>query len=93
MQNLISIVAANPKAINIPKDTNGMKTIESKQDSKDFVSILFEQIKNSVKKSSKNSDKLSSKVNVDLKSLLKDDKKKSTNELVLNEVLSILSTL
>ncbi|MCF6172601.1 MAG: flagellar hook-length control protein FliK [Campylobacteraceae bacterium] len=93
MQNLISIIASNPKTVNIPKETKGVESVEPKQGSKDFVSILFEQIKNSVKTPLKTDDKLSSEVKIDLDKLLKSDKKKSADELVLNEVLSILQTL
>ncbi len=93
MQNVISIIATQSKAINTPKDTKGDESSKSKDNSKDFVTILFDQIKNSIKTSVDDSDKLSSKVKINLDSLLKNDKKKSTDEILLNEILSILSTL
>jgi hypothetical protein len=93
MQNLISIIASNPKVINVSKDTKDGESSQPKKGSKDFVAILFDQIKNSVKLSTGKGVKTSQKTDDAIDILLKDDKKKSSSELLLNEVLSIISLI
>ena len=93
MQNLISIVATEPKAINTQKSSKGTDSSKAEANSKDFVAILFDQIKSNIKNPVKINDKVSSKIQVNLDSLLKSDKKKSSNELLLGEVLGMLSLL
>jgi len=93
MQNAISIIATNQEAISTPKGMSTKSGKKANENSKDFINILFDQIKNSIKISTKKDIKVSSKVKSSLDLLLKDDKKKSSSELLLNEVLSILSLL
>jgi hypothetical protein len=93
MQNIISIIATNHEAISAPKNMAIKGEKNTNENTKDFVNILFEQIKNSIKISTKTGVKISSKVDASLDSLLKNDKKKTSSELLLNEVLSIISLL
>ncbi|MDX1808723.1 MAG: flagellar hook-length control protein FliK [Sulfurospirillaceae bacterium] len=65
----------------------------NKDSSKDFVSILFEQIKNSAKKSISTEIKNSSNIEKSKISTTIDDKSKSASELLLSEILNIISLL
>jgi len=93
MQNIISIIATNHETTSAQNTSNIKDDKNPDTNSKDFVNILFEQIKNSIKTSIKKDIKISSKVDVSLDSLLKNDKKKSSGDLLLNEILSIMSLL
>lgn len=98
MQNFIA-QSGLPTNILVPskeasKDSAAVADKASSGDSsKDFVSILFEQIKNSAKKSTTTSDKSSLKTETSKISTISDNKSKSTSDLLLSEVLNIISLL
>ncbi len=93
MQNLISIVATEPKAINAPKNGKDADPSKTKDSSKDFVAILFDQIKNNIKLDVSAEIKTSEKSDKVIDAMLKNDKKKPSSDLLLNEVLNIISLI
>ncbi len=95
MQNLVQIIT-NPQKGNVQNLSNTKNDSKigdtlSSDDSKGFVSILFEQIKGKSQKvdsKTKSTDKNEFLTKIDT-----DSTPKSTDQLLLNEVLNILNTL
>ncbi len=90
MSTLMTLVSTNQKSI-APSKENATKDAESdaKNISDDFITILFSQIKNSAKTTSKD-DVLSLSANNNTK---KNDKAKSSDEILLDEILNIVNQL
>jgi len=90
----MTLISTNLKPENLLKND---KTIDDKTDlkidTKDFISILFEQIENNSNKSVKEEIKIP--INVVSSSItpIKKEKEKSSNELLLGDILNILTML
>ena len=94
MNSLMTLINANPKSTNLLKDN---KVIDSKTASKintkDFISILFSQIENHSKKSTKEDIKIPINIVTSTKTPIKNEKLKSSDELLLGEILNMLTIL
>ncbi len=94
MNSLMTLISNSPKTINLSKED---KTINDKTDSKintqDFISILFSQIKNRSNKSIKEDIKIPADIVSSAKTSIKNEKLKSSNELLLGEILNIMTML
>ena len=97
MNSLMTLINTNPKSVNLSKDG---KVVDDKTDSKinakDFISILFSQIKNHANISAKEDIKIPIvPINAapSAKTSIKSEKSKSSNELLLGEILNIITML
>lgn len=90
----MALLSTNSKPMNLSKDD---KTIDNKIDpkinTKDFISILFSQIENHSKESTKEEIKIPVNITPSAKTPIKDEKSKSSNELLLGDILNILTIL
>lgn len=95
MDSLLTLTTTNQKA-SAPIKSDNANSIQNDagDDSGDFVSVLYAQIKNDTKESSKNSDSSSNNVaNISTLDTKNSDKLKSSDEILLDEILAILNQM
>ncbi len=90
MNSLMTLIDTNQKVITPVK--KGVDK-EVKSDTNDFISILFKQIKNSIKIPSKTNIQTTMIDNTNEKYLKKANKTKTSDEILLGEILDIVSQL
>ena len=94
MNSLMTLVSTDKNIVSPAKDSNSKSVIsDEKIDTTDFITILYDQIKDSVKTTSK-PEILTLSANSDTQKDFKNsDKAKSSDELLLDEILSIVNQL
>ena len=94
MNTLMTLANTDSKHANLLKDNKVIdKKTDQKINKKDFISILFSQIENHSKKSVKEEKKIPINVLSSVKTPIKEEKSKSSNELLLGDILTILTML
>ncbi len=94
MNSLATLLSPNSKAENIPKNIRTKDaTSDEKSNKLDFISILFSQIKVSSEASSKQDIKIVPTNDKLDRSIKNSDKQKSSDELLLGDILNIISLL
>ena len=89
MNTLMTLISTDSKPANLLKGDS----TEPKSSEKDFISILFSQIENHSKKSVKEEKKIPINIVSSVKAPIKEGKSKSSNELLLGDILNMLSIL
>ena len=94
MNSLVTLLSPSSKTENIPKNSSIKDTAsEEKSGNLDFISILFSQIEESSKISSKQDVKIATSSDKLEKSIKNSDKQKSSDELLLSDILNIINLL
>ncbi len=94
MNNFMAMISSGKKSIGLPKEYKvGDDKSDTKINTKDFISILFSQISNSKGKSEKTNIKIPIDIQTSIKDAPKKDSSKSSNELLLGEILNIVNLL
>ena len=94
MNNFMTLVSTNQKSV-APKNDGSTKDLKSntKNSTKDFISILFDQIKNSAIIPSKSDIKIRPVSDITEKYSKKDEKPKTSSEILLGDILNIITQL